>query len=56
GHDADLDFVVPQGPYGREWHGCLDTADVEGNTDLVARAGEKITLEARSVIVLRRTA
>jgi isoamylase len=55
-HDEDLDFVVPEGPYGKKWKGCLDTADPEGNTDLVARAGDKVTLEARSVIVLRRTA
>jgi glycogen operon protein len=55
-HDEDLDFVVPAGPYGKKWKGCLDTADPEGNTDLVARAGDKVTLEPRSVIVLRRTA
>ena len=53
-HDADLDFVVPQGPYGTQWQACIDTADPEGNTDLVVRAGDKVTLEARSVIVLRR--
>jgi glycogen operon protein len=53
-HDADLDFVVPDGPYGRRWKACIDTADPEGNTDLVLRAGDKITLEARSVIVLCR--
>jgi glycogen operon protein len=53
-HDADLDFVVPEGPYGRRWKACIDTADPEGNTDLVLRAGDKITLEARSVIVLCR--
>jgi len=56
GHDADLDFVVPQGNYGGEWQACFDTADAEGDTDLVARGGDKITLEARSVIVLRRAA
>ncbi len=53
-HDADLDFVVPQGTYGTQWQACIDTADPEGNTDLVVRAGDKVTLEARSVIVLRR--
>src|SRR3984957_15018458 len=53
-HDADLDFVVPQGPYGTQWQACIDTADPEGNTDLVVRAGDKVPLEARSVIVLRR--
>ncbi|MGE5695433.1 MAG: glycogen debranching protein GlgX [Candidatus Sericytochromatia bacterium] len=56
GHDAALDFVVPQGNYNGEWQACLDTADPAGNTDLLLRGGDKITLEARSVIVLRRTA
>ena len=56
GHDEDLDFVVPGGIYGSEWEACLDTADPEGNTDLVVRVGDKITLEARSLIVLRRAA
>jgi isoamylase len=53
-HDANLDFVVPEGPYGRRWKACIDTADPEGNTDLEVRAGDKIALEARSVIVLCR--
>src|ERR1700739_848596 len=56
GHDEDLDFVVPEGIYGRQWEACIDTADAEGSSDLVARAGDKITFVARSVIVLRRTA
>jgi glycogen operon protein len=54
-HDANLDFVVPEGPYGTQWKACIDTADPRGNTDLVVHAGDKIALEARSVIVLRRT-
>src|SRR5271167_3858641 len=54
-HDANLDFVVPQGTYGTQWQACIDTADPEGNTDLVVRAGDKIVLEARSVMVLCRT-
>ncbi|HXA11964.1 MAG TPA: glycogen debranching protein GlgX [Mycobacterium sp.] len=53
-HDANLDFVVPEGPYGSRWKACIDTADPEGNTDLVVRAGDKIALEARSAIVLCR--
>ena len=56
GHDEDLDFVVPRGIYGSEWEACLDTANPEGNTDLVVRVGDKITLEARSIIVFRRPA
>jgi isoamylase len=55
-HDEELDFCVPEGPYGREWEACLDTADPRGESDLTVRAGEKMTLAARSVVVLRRTA
>jgi glycogen operon protein len=56
GHDANLDFVVPQGNYGNRWEACVYTADEAGDSDLTVRAGDKITLEGRSVIVLRKTA
>jgi isoamylase len=56
GHEDELDFVVPEGNYGKEWAACLDTADPAGETSLVVRGGEKISLVGRSVIVLRRTA
>ena len=51
-HDANL-FVVPRA-YRTPWKAIIDTADPEGNTDLVVSAGDKIALEARSVIVLCR--
>src|SRR5271157_536300 len=54
GHDEQLDFVVPEGIYGKQWSACLDTADPVGATSLVVMAGEKISLVGRSVIVLRR--
>jgi isoamylase len=56
GHDEELDFVVPEGNYGKQWAACLDTADPVGATSLVVATGEKISLAGRSVIVLRRTA
>ncbi len=56
GHDQALDFVIPQGSYGKQWTADVDTTDPTGATSLVAAAGDKITLEARSVMVLRRTA
>jgi isoamylase len=55
-HDAALDFVVPQGVYGKEWTADLDTSDPVGDTDLVVQAGEKIGMPGRSVLVLRKTA
>ena len=56
GYDEELDFVVPEGNYAKQWAACLDTADPAGATSLVVAAGEKISLVGRSVIVLRRTA
>ena len=55
-HDQALDFVTPDGDYAREWTATLDTADPAGATDLVVKAGEKITLQGRSLLVLRKTA
>ena len=40
----------------KEWTADLDTADPTGDTDLVVEAGEKISLQPRSLLVLRKTA
>jgi isoamylase len=55
-HDAALDFVIPQGVYGRQWTADLDTSDPAGKTDLVVEAGDKVSLPGRSVLVLRKSA
>jgi isoamylase len=55
GHDQALDFVIPEGDYARQWTAALDTADPSGATDVVVSAGEKISLQARSLVVLRKT-
>jgi isoamylase len=55
-HDEELDFVVPDGDHAKEWTAALDTADPSGATDLIVAAGEKISLQARSLVVLRKTA
>jgi isoamylase len=34
----------------------LDTSDATGSTQLVVTAGKKISLQARSLLVLRKTA
>ena len=46
----------PKGDYAKEWTADLDTADPTGDTDLVVAAGEKISLQPRSLLVLRKTA
>jgi isoamylase len=55
-HDAALDFVIPQGVYGKQWTADLDTSDPVGDADIVVEAGDKISLPGRSVLVLRKTA
>ncbi|MDR3660029.1 MAG: glycogen debranching protein GlgX [Mycobacterium sp.] len=54
-HDEPLDFVIPDQGYGDKWSAALDTADPHGRTELVAGAGETISLQARSLLVLRKT-
>src|SRR5699024_5070762 len=55
-HDESLDFVLPQIGYAEHWTATLDTADPTGATELVADAGETISLQARSLLILRKTA
>ena len=50
-----MDFVTPDGRYAQEWSSALDTSTPTGVSDTVVRAGEKVTLEPRSVLVLRKT-
>ncbi len=55
-HDEAMDFVTPDGVYAQEWSSVLDTAVPTGISDTVVKAGEKVPLEARSLLVLRKTA
>jgi isoamylase len=54
--DKVLDFVIPADSYAEQWTAALDTAHPTGDTSLVVVAGDKITLQARSLVVLRKTA
>ncbi len=54
-HDQALDFVIPEIDYATQWTAALDTADPTGATELVVRAGEKVSLQARTLLVLRKT-
>ncbi len=55
-HDHAMNFVIPAGDYATQWTAALDTADPTGATDLVVTARENISLPARSLLVLRKTA
>lgn len=54
--DDKHDFVIPADWYAEQWTAALDTADPTGATDLVVVAGETVTLQPRSLLVLRKTA
>jgi glycogen operon protein len=55
-HHGDLNFGLPPGRYGGMWSKVLDTADpmLAEEESPVVKAGETVTVEARSVQVLRR--
>jgi glycogen operon protein len=55
-HDQPQDFVTPAADYAKQWTAALDSADPTGATELVVKAGEKLSLQARSLLVLRKTA
>jgi glycogen operon protein len=55
-HSKAVNFVAPDNSYAEEWTAALDTADPTGATQLVVKAGEKLSLQARSLLVLRKTA
>jgi isoamylase len=55
-HSKPVDFVTPDGDYAEQWTAVLDTSDTTGNTDLMVKAGENVTLLPRSVLVLHKTA
>jgi glycogen operon protein len=55
-HDKTIDFVTPAGDYANEWTAVLDTSNPAGDTDLVISADEKITVQPRSVLVLKKSA
>ncbi|WP_127782537.1 glycogen debranching protein GlgX [Rhodococcus sp. X156] len=57
-HHEDLDFVLPDGEYAEEWTVELDTATATGarEEDTVVKAGLAISVTARSLLVLRKTA
>jgi glycogen operon protein len=55
-HSKAVGFVAPDNSYAEEWTAALDTADPTGAVELVVKAGEKLSLPARSLLVLCKTA
>ncbi len=55
-HDGSLDFTLPAAEYGAKWEVVLDTATPQLAEPALAAAKSAITVEARSLAVLRRVA
>ena len=53
-HHEDMAFTVPKEIYGERWEVVTDTAAPIVEDRPSARAGEPVTVEARSILVLRR--
>ncbi|MGV0853113.1 glycogen debranching protein GlgX [Mycolicibacterium phlei] len=51
-HYEPIDFVVPDKRFGTAWRAVIDTAAGLGD-ELTVAAGEKITVDARAVVVLQ---
>ncbi|MGH3946071.1 MAG: glycogen debranching protein GlgX [Pseudonocardiaceae bacterium] len=57
-HYEDIDVQLPGNGYGQEWTVVLDTAtgELPGTRGVTAAGDDKITVTARSLVVLERTA
>ena len=54
-HHEPIDFVTPDGPHAEEWTVALDTDVSDGLREETVVAGDPVRVQARSVLVLRRT-
>jgi isoamylase len=55
-HDDYVEFITPQADYAQEWAVELDTNHPVGDADQVVSAEAKVRVEARSLLILRKTA
>jgi len=53
-HHESLEFMLPGEAYGDAWETVVDTADPDVGDRPALRAGEKLEVTARSLLVLRR--
>ena len=54
-HAYAIDFVIPDTPYAREWQAVIDTFHPQGATEQRVAAGDRFTVQGRSVVVLQKT-
>ncbi|MCW1960093.1 MAG: glycogen debranching protein GlgX [Mycobacterium sp.] len=54
-HAYPVDFVVPESPYALQWQAVIDTFAPDGGTEHQVTAGQTLTVQGRSVVVLQKT-
>jgi isoamylase len=55
-HAYSVEFVIPESPYVQEWQVVIDTFVPAGGTEHRVAAGNALTVQGHSVVVLKRTA
>ncbi|KWW99987.1 Glycogen debranching enzyme [Carbonactinospora thermoautotrophica] len=53
-HHERVDFTIPNGDHGQEWSVTVDTYDPDVTSRPKIRAGARLPVEGRSLVVLRR--
>jgi isoamylase len=54
-HDQFVEFITPSDDYAQEWTVDLDTNHPLGDADQLVTAEGKLRVEARSLLILRKT-
>ncbi|MFE9442356.1 glycogen debranching protein GlgX [Streptomyces sp. NPDC006602] len=54
GYWEPVDFLLPDVTYGERWTTLIDTAEPQGADEAEHKAGTKLTVEARSLVLLSR--
>ena len=55
-HAYSVEFVIPESPYVQEWQVVIDTFAPAGGTEHRVSAGNAMTVQGHSVVVLQKTA
>jgi len=55
-HAYAVEFVIPESPYVQEWQLVIDTFAPAGGTEHRVSAGNALTVQGHSVVVLQKTA
>jgi glycogen operon protein len=55
-HAYSVEFVIPESPYVQEWQLVIDTFAPAGGTEHRVSAGNALTVQGHSVVVLQKTA